>query len=68
MKQRILAHDILYGGRRYHLHIAEYDSDTGVLTLTPFVEEIPATRFYSGTVELTVTDRKMNVKPVKGPT
>lgn len=66
--QRILAHDIIYGGRRYHLHIAEYDSDTGVLTLKPFVEEIPATRFYSGTVEVTVADGKMNVKPVTGPT
>ncbi|MDE5627457.1 MAG: hypothetical protein K2K40_06880 [Paramuribaculum sp.] len=68
MKHRILAHEIVYGGSRYRLHIAEYDSDTGRLTITPFVEETADTRFYPGTVEVTVTDRKMNVKPVTGPT
>lgn len=50
--QRILAHNIVWQGRTYHMHIAELDPETGKVTMRAFDHEIPSTIFISGTVLL----------------
>ena len=50
--QRILAHNIVWQGRTYHMHIAELDTETGKVTMRAFDHEIPSTIFISGTVLL----------------
>ncbi|MDE7024978.1 MAG: hypothetical protein K2O88_03755 [Paramuribaculum sp.] len=52
MKQRILAHTIVWRGREYHMHIAELDTITGQVTMHPYEGEIHSTVFISGTVLL----------------
>lgn len=51
--QRIFAHRIIYKGVTYDNHVAQL-GDSGCVTIFPFKEEIPSTRFVSGTIELTV--------------
>ena len=43
MIQRILAHNIVWQGRTYHMHIAELDPETGKVTMRAFDHEIPST-------------------------
>lgn len=50
--KRILAHTIIYEGQSYPMHLAEYDTHSGKVTLTPFNGETPDTVFFSGTVEV----------------
>lgn len=51
MPDRIAAHTIVYGGRRYMLSVAYVDSD-GCVKVEPLVEETPNTVFVNGTVEV----------------
>lgn len=51
--QRVFAHRIIYNGVAYDNHVAQLD-DSGCITIFPFKEEIPSTRFISGTIELIV--------------
>jgi hypothetical protein len=53
--ERIFAHKILYRGVCYEKHVAELSAD-GSVRFFPFEHEIPFTRFYSGTVALSVSD------------
>ncbi|MCM1028030.1 MAG: hypothetical protein NC342_00750 [Pseudoflavonifractor sp.] len=62
--QRILAHNIIYRGRSYPLHLAEFDSTTGHLSLRPFSEETHSTRFIPGSVELSVIDGCLIARPI----
>lgn len=61
--ERIFAHRIVYHGQIYRNHVAEL-TDDGSLLFFPFEREIPKTRFYSGTVELTVSAGHLAVRPV----
>ena len=55
--QRIYAHRILFGGVVYEDHVAQLD-DEGQLTFFPFEQEIHSTRFYSGTVRVSIDDKR----------
>lgn len=54
--ERIFAHEILYGGNSYKMHVAELDTVTGHVILYPFSGEIHSTVFISGCVLLLPCD------------
>lgn len=63
--QRVFAHKIIYCGRVYSNHVAELSAD-GRVVFFPFEREIAMTRFYSGSIELTLTpDLQFEVREVK---
>ena len=63
--KRVFAHKIIYCGKEYCNHVAEI-TDNGEVVLYPFESEIAMTLFYSGTVEVTVSeDLRLEVREIK---
>ena len=63
--KRVFAHKIIYSGNEYRNHVAEI-ADNGEVVLYPFESEIAMTLFYSGTVEVTVSeDLRLEVREIK---
>lgn len=63
--KRVFAHKIIYCGTEYRNHVAELADNEEVL-LYPFESEIAMTLFYSGTVEVTVSeDLRLEVREIK---
>ena len=60
--QRIFSHHIIYCGRHYLNHVAQLDDHSTIPSFYPFKNEFHSTRFYSGTVSLTVVDGHLVVK------
>lgn len=54
--KRIFAHNLIFGGRHYPCHVFEYDEASGRTALYPFSGEIHSTRFFPGSVEVTLAD------------
>lgn len=68
-KQRVYAHYLRYQGRKYREHVLELSSD-GTVSLYPFTQELPRTRFYPGEVDVCVLqDTKghsyLDVRPIQ---
>lgn len=62
--KRVFAHKIIYCGEEYRNHIAELKAD-GSVCFTPFEREIAMTRFFSGTIEITVDSKGNSLQVVE---
>lgn len=59
--KRIFAHNLIFGGHHYINHVVEYDRESGHTAIFPFTEEIHSTRFFPGSVEVSVENGDLSV-------